>query len=502
MDEYPTWVGFIFVFNLIVGTGSLLLPSAFAKTGWLLSTGLIIFLAFSSYLTVTFVIEALSCSNAILKWRRLQFLKREKPVQRTRVEEAFEESSDESSDDERNTLIAQIDPHNSAIENTPLTIQNNDFYTLDEKVELGEMSTIFFPSVGSLLFYVCIAVYLYGDLSIYSAAVSTTLRDVICDRNTTINNTIVNASVIMEEPCWAGHFATRFDVYRICLIFFSTFISPWVFFNVSKTKYLQFLTLSFRLLSFLIMISIACYRIASPPDDSVIPDPPTANFSAIPFLIGTCIYSFMSQHSLPSLLVPIKEKHRISEIVSKDYFVIAILYIVLALTGIFAFDDLKDLYTLNFIPTSDQQSIILKTVEYFLALFPVLTLTTSFPIIAITLRNNLQTLFINKHQIHSQGYFVRNMAFPLMAIIPPFIITFNTENVQTLVSFTGCYAGACIQYLIPAALVYYSRKTCANIIGEGIVNDYKSKFQSNLWLLMIFSWTGISLIFVTIHLIS
>lgn len=71
-------VGFVFVFNLIVGTGSLLLPKAFSETGWLLSTGLILFLAFSSYLTVTFVIEALSCSNAILKWRRLQFLKRER----------------------------------------------------------------------------------------------------------------------------------------------------------------------------------------------------------------------------------------------------------------------------------------------------------------------------------------------------------------------------------------------------------------------------------------
>lgn len=68
----------MFVFNLVVGTGSLLLPKAFSETGWVLSTVLILFLAFSSYLTVTFVIESLSCSNAILKWRRLQFLKRER----------------------------------------------------------------------------------------------------------------------------------------------------------------------------------------------------------------------------------------------------------------------------------------------------------------------------------------------------------------------------------------------------------------------------------------
>lgn len=399
------------------------------------------------------------------------------------------------------SLLEQADTHNLAIENTPLTIETSNFYNLDEKVELGEMAAIFFQPLGSMMFYICIAIYLYGDLSIYSAAVSTTLRDVICDRNISINHTTTpNDSVVLAEPCWAGGFATRFDIYRICLIFFSTLMSPWVFFNVSKTKYLQFMTLSFRWVSFFIMIFMATLRILSPVDDEPIPNPPLANFASIPFLIGTCIYAFMSQHSLPSLLVPIKEKHKIGKIVSLDYFLIGLLYLVLALTGIFAFNDLKDLYTLNFIPTSDQQSIILKGIEYFLTLFPVLTLTTSFPIIAITLRNNLQTLFVNKHQLHSQNYFVRNMIFPLMAIIPPFIVTFNTENVKSLVSFTGCYAGACIQYLIPVALVYYSRRTCANILGEGIVNEFRSKFQSNYWLAMILSWTCVSLIFVTVNL--
>lgn len=396
--------------------------------------------------------------------------------------------------------MGQIDPNNGVIEDTPLTIQTNNFYTLNEKVELGEMSSIFFSSAGSMVFYVCIAIYLYGDLSIYSAAVSTTLRDVICDRNTTINGTAVNETTLLTEPCWSGQLTTRFDMYRICLIFFTLTMSPWVFFNVSKTKYLQFMTLSFRWAAFAIMISIATFRILFPSEGQPIPHPPKANFAAIPFLIGTCIYSFMSQHSLPSLLVPIKDKQKIAKIVSYDYFLVGLLYLVLALTGIFAFKHLEDLYTLNFNPSGEQHSIFFEGVEYFLTLFPVLTLTTSFPIIAITLRNNLQTLFVNKHQFHSQNYFVRNIIFPLMAIIPPFLITFNTENVQSLVSFTGCYAGACIQYLIPVALVYYSRKTCANILGEGIVNEFRSRFQSNGWLIMILTWTCVSLIFVTINL--
>jgi hypothetical protein len=382
---------------------------------------------------------------------------------------------------------------------------SNQFYALDEKVELGEMSTIFFPSFGAITFYVCIAIYLYGDLSIYNATVCTTLRDVICDQNLTINHNSsspFNDTTLMNLPCWEGKYATRFDIYRICLIFFSLLMAPWIFFNVSKTKFLQFMTMGFRWSAFAIMISIACYRIVFPPDDEAIPDPPKANFNAIPFLIGSSIYSFMSQHSLPSLLIPIREKHKIAKIVSLDYFCVAVLYLALALTGIFAFSHIESLYTLNFIPTKDQQSTVMKVIEYFLTLFPVLTLKTSFPLIAITLRNNLQTLFIEKQNFETQNFFIRRMIFPLCAIIPPFIITFNTENVQSLVSFTGCYGGAIIQYVIPVALVYYSRKTCRNILGEGIVNDFQSRFQSNGWLLMLISWTCVSLVLVTIDLFN
>ncbi|CAO1437021.1 unnamed protein product [Diamesa tonsa] len=498
MDEYPTWVGFVFIFNLIVGTGALTLPSAFSKTGWVLGIVLIIFLAFTSYITVTYVIESLSCSNAILKWKRLQYLKRDRVV---RTSQTQSDDSDDSDVNEERSLINQNAPPNDAIENTPLCIQRDQFYSLNEKVELGEMSNLFFNQIGGMAFYLCIAIYLYGDLSIYSAAVSTTIRDVMCEKNATSDSAFNNT--LITDPCWSNHSLSRFDVYRLCLITFTMLLSPWVFFNVSKTKHLQFLTTVFRWLAFTVMISIAIYKILKPDSnnpDWIKPDPPKANFQQIPYLIGACIYSFMCQHSLPSLLVPIKEKLKIYKIVSLDYLLIVVLYLILALTGIFAFSDIRDLYTLNFIPQASQQSIVLKTIEYFLALFPVFTLSTSFPIIAITLRNNLQTLFLDKNQLHSYNYFVRFMIFPLMAVIPPFLITFNTENVSSLVSFTGCYAGAVIQYLIPIALVYYSRKMCANLLGRGLTNEFASPFKSNNWLVMIFSWTCISLIIVSINM--
>ncbi|CAJ0939956.1 unnamed protein product [Ranitomeya imitator] len=69
-ELYSPFVGLIYMFNLIVGTGALTMPKAFANAGWLISLILIIFLAFMSYMTTTFVVEAMAAANAQLRWKR------------------------------------------------------------------------------------------------------------------------------------------------------------------------------------------------------------------------------------------------------------------------------------------------------------------------------------------------------------------------------------------------------------------------------------------------
>lgn len=74
--------------------------------------------------------------------------------------------------------------------------------------------------------------------------------------------------------------------------------------------------------------------------------------------------------------------------------VILLFYLILALTAVFAFPNVLDLYTLNFVPDGSNYTAFDELVSYFLALFPVFTLTASFPIIAVTLRSNLQVFYL------------------------------------------------------------------------------------------------------------
>lgn len=194
----------------------------------------------------------------------------------------------------------------------------------------------------------------------------------------------------------------------------------------------------------------------------------------------------------------------INRFLALDYVLIAFFYLLLALTGAFAFEHLDDLYTLDFGPRgsgncSKSDNIFMLFIEYFLALFPVFTLSTSFPIIAITLRNNLQSLFLNEDTSYNV---FQKLVFPILAILPPYLIALYTKDLSILVGITGSYAGAGIQYLIPTFLVYYARQETNNVIGLGVRNKFASPFSSKYWLVFVVVWAIACMILVSVNFLQ
>lgn len=278
--------------------------------------------------------------------------------------------------------------------------------------------------------------------------------------------------------------------------------------------------------------------------------PVSANVGGLPNLFGVCVYSFMCHHSLPSLVTPIDKKRKIFWLIFADFLLILVFYLLLSFTGSLAFGNLADIYTLNFqrdklvfIPWSLRFNINLTPLhcrctsgtgddivpqvtflQYFLPLFPVLTLSASFPIISITLTNNLKSLFIpvldTSFNSNSQdpttieislpkNVFINRILFPLASIIPPVMLALITEDLQTLVGFTGSYAGTAIQYIIPALLVFYARNRSPfdenSLAGEGlrIRNSFRSPFRNRFWVMFVLIWAFLSIVFVTLdHIFS
>ena len=175
--------------------------------------------------------------------------------------------------------------------------EQDRYYNISEIFEMGKMASLFFNRFGRIAFYLCLTIYLYGDLAIYGAAVAKSLRDVMCTY-VPANVSKSSNNISEYELCFESvENLNRFDIYRISLAGFVILLGPFTFFNVTKTKYLQLMTTLMRWVAFIIMVTLACLRLSS----GKIFNPPVSRFVGVPNLFGVCIYSFMCHHSLPSL---------------------------------------------------------------------------------------------------------------------------------------------------------------------------------------------------------
>ncbi|XP_026523194.1 transmembrane protein 104 isoform X1 [Notechis scutatus] len=205
-ELYSPYVGLIYMFNLIVGTGALTMPKAFATAGWLVSLILVMFLGFMSYMTTTFVMEAMAAANAQLHLKRMEKHKEDNNDE--------ENSSSEVSDNE-----VLPDVYERSETRPILSVQRRgapNIFEITERVEMGQMASMFFNKVGVNLFYFCIIIYLYGDLAIYAAAVPVSLMQVTCTVTSNHSCSVEDETKYNDtDKCWGQ--IRRIDAYRIYL---------------------------------------------------------------------------------------------------------------------------------------------------------------------------------------------------------------------------------------------------------------------------------------------
>ncbi|XP_074745771.1 transmembrane protein 104 isoform X1 [Strix uralensis] len=412
------------------------------------------------------------------------------------IYEEDDEDEDSSSGVSDSDVLLQ-DGYERAETRPILSVQRRgspNIFEITERVEMGQMASMFFNKVGVNLFYFCIIIYLYGDLAIYAAAVPVSLMQVTCSATGNHSCSVGDGTKYNDtDKCWGP--IRRIDAYRLYLAAFTLLLGPFTFFNVQKTKYLQIMTSLMRWIAFILMIILALIRISRGQAEG---HPSMAQLSGIRNLFGVCVYSFMCQHSLPSLITPISKKKHVNKLVLLDYILILAFYSLLSFTAIYCFrnDTLMDMYTLNF---TNCKIISVAFIRYFLGLFPVFTISTNFPIIAVTLRNNWKTLF------HREGgtypWVVDRIVFPAITLIPPVLVAFCTHDLESLVGITGAYAGNGIQYLIPAFLAYCSRKDTQLVFGSGTVNKHLSPFRHTFWIVFVLIWGFSCFVFVTANIV-
>ncbi|KAG6623352.1 Transmembrane protein [Phytophthora cinnamomi] len=511
IGSYSPLTGFVFIFNLIVGAGALTIPHAFANVGLIYGSVALSVLASVSYVTATFMIEAIAGVNALKRRARELGLHASNGDEKRPVEE-FSDSDDD--DDDAHTEFVPLMVANEkqdALEKKlrAKTHEARFHFDLSKKMELAEMAELLFSHRGIVAFYACITVYLYGDLAIYAVAVPKSLREIICPRP--------SADAVVWE-C-SDKFNSS-DLYRLFVVLFGLLLGPFTFGHVHKTRTLQLVSTVIRHASFGLMIVLAIIGIARGHGRSVADVVSYEKPANVATFFGVCIYSFMCHHSVPGLVAPITDKSKVGVVLASAFMAVLSVYFVLCASATFRFlpEDVEDVYTLNF------KDYPVHAFGYFLSLFPVFTLSASFPLICITLRENIRHLASSMVEstptsdtTASTGLygFLESNMYALVALLPPLVVAFFTEDVSMLVGFTGAYAGLGIQWIVPTFLVFCLRRRLTlewkqmhpmevavtrpgTPAARGNRNRFASPFAHQAWLYMVLAFSLVSVVLITI----
>ena len=459
-DTYTKKVAFVYGFNVLVGVGALALPCGFQQSGVIPGLIALAVLGFFAFVTVTLIVESMSLANAYIKLTarssRIDTEETTKVLETTdRPEALLSGKSDVDVD------LKMFSPEVA----TKVADVPEDVYDITIRVELAKMAELFFSRIGLYIFYVIIILELFGDLSIYAVAVPKSFLKTFCPGAT----------------CGS---LTPDAAYYLFLAGFIVCVGPFCFFNFQKTKYLQLMALGMRIFSFISMIVLAII-IAS---QNTISD--TILFGSdpkkIPALFAIALYAFQCHTNLPSLVTPIRKKKGLLSLLAADFITVAFVFAVLCVTAVLAFSTpIDDLYTLNFVDKPDVPYVL----GIIIGLLPVFTISSLFPLVAITLRNNLIVLFsgIPYYKARKLSPLKERILFTLIALIPAYVIAFIMRDVKVLVTITGTYPGTCIMFILPAFFSHLGRKKLS-ALDPGGRSRFRSPFYHTCWFYFLIVW--------------
>jgi amino acid permease len=185
--------------------------------------------------------------------------------------------------------------------------------------------------------------------------------------------------------------------------------------------------------------------------------------SGMGILISSMCFSMLFQHSVPGLMAAIDPHQRqgVKQVFGAALLSTALLYIVLGVTMALYFgSSILPSSNLNFVQfnfgMNANWNVLASILSYVIVLFPVVGSISVYPLITLTLSNNL---LVSTSQCTGwkQDDKKAIIIWRLIAGIPPILLSLLVRNLSTIIQFSGIFAVP-IAYLFPALLQLYSKR--------------------------------------------
>lgn len=386
-------------------------------------------------------------------------------------------AKDGSDDGSGSAVVAESSAKgvSNASEGPDFSIPNN------EVIENCDLSRLYFGTVGFYVYECFLIVYLFGGLWCYASVIASSLTSVVPLTILPSFRSSGETDWICEDPCKPRYFKHCEEAYWIWTCVGMFICACLIFVNVSDQKILQviFTVCRFAVIGIITVISGVSYFIAPYDRTNPLTSPPyvdqTVNNWAFDFvtfgnLFSSLVFCFMVHHSIPGIVSPVhpsNQKH-----LNKAWYVtfVAMTVVTVAICfvcGPFFGGNSADLVTLNLVQwdgvnwdTPGAKPWWATTISLLMRVLPPIWVTTSTPLNALTLANNIKALFGRKLQSSKWVGVVTK----LLASIPPFLLGGLVRCLGVIISFTGLTGFVVIT--MPGLMALRGRSLLAKYYGE------------------------------------
>ncbi|ETV66525.1 hypothetical protein H257_17087 [Aphanomyces astaci] len=428
-SSYTPLVAYSFTVNYILGVGSLGVPYALYKAGIVFGSVLLVVVSFISYVTVMWVSETTARAR-------------------------------------------------------DLDAKNSKTKLLRDPFHFPEVTTLcdrFLGVVGATLYQLSLLGLMYGGLLGYSQV-------------------FVN-SIVSQLP-------SSFESSTVVVaVVFGLIVVPLSCVDLSEQIHVQVVMAIVRFVALTTMIASATVALFVDTRDSGITSPmiaqgppyasdvPWMNLDSFGLLFSTTVFSQLFQHSVPGLLAPLarKDQPKAPSIFGYALVTTTLFYLALSLSCCYYFGPkISSSVNLNWASFSwgvdGDVPLWGRFLSFLVVLFPALDTLSVFPLIAITLGDNLAASLKGRLVWLSH----KRLICRLVASLPPLVVAVVVTDLSVTLQFSGIF-GIYVAFITPALLQLFSRRE------DPRLNVYSGRFSSDGYIFAVLAFGGVAVVVATVQ---
>ena len=433
---YNRYLAIAMTLNYVIGTGCFGLPYAFTESGLVLTTILMFAGAFFAFIAMNYTLEAMA-----------------------RAEGVFAQAGKKGGEDPAGVPVHQLTYH---------------------KLDFAQIGNIFMGKRGMMLVQFVMGLYTLSAMISYASVAASTMAALATEYMLPSRG---ECNIQGDSPS-----SSCVTTYWICMGVYAAIVLVLVVMDLGDQAGVQRVLTYYRLLAFFVLFVTMSIKLGH--ESSALVSERITRIGAFDFSkfakgFGPSILAITCHYNMPDALQPLETKEHSKWVAFLALGLSCVFYLALGLLGAISFDDVNPLITLNWSDYTgfgngwdrpQDTSIIGTAVKLFILFFPLVNVISTFPMVGVTIGDNLFPVFPQRIKSRLGVNLARKMC-RLGVSIPPLLLALVFHRLDDILTIGGLF-GFVITLMVPCMFQYYGSTYCTERWGPG---SAKTPFSLAFW---------------------